>query len=94
MQTKNPSVFILGFQVDKLSTVLRSAMRAPAKVRQLNNISDVIFYCSVGERSRALTLLNAAQVYLYLNDKQRSPNLNCEMDVSSSSGINLKGNAL
>ena len=93
MQTKNPSVFILGFQVDKLSTVLRSAMRAPAKVRQLN-ISDVIFYCSVGERSRALALLNAAQVYLYLNDKQRSPNLNCEMDVSSSSGINLKGNAL
>ena len=40
--------------------VLRSAMRAPAKVRQLNNISDVIFYCSVGERSRALALLNAA----------------------------------
>ena len=40
--------------------VLHSAMRAPAKVRQLNNISDVIFYCSVGERSRALALLNAA----------------------------------
>ena len=40
--------------------VLRSATRAPAKVRQLNNISDVIFYCLVGERSRALALLNAA----------------------------------
>ena len=40
--------------------VLRSAKRAPANVRQLNNISDVIFYCSVGERSRALALLNAA----------------------------------
>ena len=38
-------------------------MRAPAKVRQLNNISDVFFYCSVGERSRALALLNAAQVW-------------------------------
>ena len=42
------------------SPVLRSAKRAPANIRQLNNISDVIFYCSVGERSRALALLNAA----------------------------------
>ena len=40
--------------------VLRSAKRAPANIRRLNNISDVIFYCSVGERSRALALLNAA----------------------------------
>ena len=43
-------------------SVLRSAKRAPAIVRPLNNSSDVIFYCSVGERSRALALLNAALV--------------------------------
>ena len=42
--------------------VLRSAKRAPANVRRLNNISDVIFYCSIGERSRALALLHAAQM--------------------------------
>ena len=42
------------------NSVLRSAKRAPANVRRLNNISDVIFYCLVGERSRALALLNAA----------------------------------
>ena len=42
--------------------VLRSAKRAPAIVRPLNNSSDVIFYCSVGERSRALALLNAALI--------------------------------
>ena len=30
-------------------------------VRRQNNISDVIFYFSVGERSRALALLNAAR---------------------------------
>ena len=48
--------------------VLRSAKRAPANVRQLNNISDVVFYCSVGERSRALALLNAA-----LNNLHFSP---------------------
>ena len=47
---------------DWISPVLRSEKRAPANVRQLNSISDVIFYCSVGERSRALALLNAAQV--------------------------------
>ena len=40
---------------------LRSAKQAPANVRRLNKISDVIFYCSVGERSQALALLNAAQ---------------------------------
>ena len=45
--------------------VLRSAKRAPANVRRLNNSSDVIFYCSVGERSRALALLNAAQMRGY-----------------------------
>ena len=44
-----------------MNSVLRSAKRAPANVRRLNNISDVIFYCSVGERSRALALLHAAQ---------------------------------
>ena len=27
------------------AAVLRSAKRAPANVRRLNNISDVIFYC-------------------------------------------------
>ena len=43
------------------TSALRSAKRAPANVRRLNNSSDVIFYCSVGERSRALGLLNAAQ---------------------------------
>ena len=43
-----------------VSPLLRSAKRAPANVRRLNNISDVIFYCSVGERSRALALMNAA----------------------------------
>ena len=31
----------------------------------LNNISDVIFYCSVGERSRALALLHAALVFRF-----------------------------
>ena len=41
--------------------VLRSAKRVPANDRPLNNSSDVIFYCSVGKRSRALALLNAAQ---------------------------------
>ena len=46
---------------EKLTPVLRSAKRGPANVRRLNNISDVNFYCSVGERSRALALLNAAQ---------------------------------
>ena len=40
--------------------VLRSAKRALANVRRLNNISDVIFYCVVGERSRAFALLNTA----------------------------------
>ena len=46
--------------------MLRSAKRAPANIRRLNNISDVIFYCSVGERSRALALLNAALALLPL----------------------------
>ena len=32
----------------------------PRTFADLNNISDVIFYGSVGERSRALALLNAA----------------------------------
>ena len=45
------------------NSVLRSAKRAPENVRRLNNISDVIFYCLVGERSRALALLNAALGY-------------------------------
>ena len=43
-----------------VTPVLRSAKRVPANVRRLNNISDVVFYCSVGERSRALALLNAS----------------------------------
>ena len=52
--------------LSKLKTVLRSAKRAPANVRRLNNISDVIFYCSVGERSRALALLNGALVRIFI----------------------------
>ena len=40
--------------------VLRSAKRAPANVRRLNNRKCRQRYCSVGERSRALALLNAA----------------------------------
>ena len=49
--------------------MLHSAKRAPANVRWLNNISDVIFYCSVGERSRALALLNAALIYEFCSVK-------------------------
>ena len=50
------------FEIDVITTdikssVLRSAKRAPANIRRLNNISGVIFYCS-----RALALLNAALV--------------------------------
>ena len=59
--------------------MLRSANRAPANVRRLNNSSDVIFYCSVGERSRALALLNAAQItYIVTSlktEKWRPPKL-------------------
>ena len=40
--------------------VLRSAKRAPANVRRLNNRKWRQRYCLVGERSRALALLNAA----------------------------------
>ena len=40
--------------------VLRSAKRAPANVRRLNNRKWRQRYCSAGERSRALALLNAA----------------------------------
>lgn len=36
------------------------AERVPANDCPLSNNFDVIFYCSVGERSGALTLLNAA----------------------------------
>ena len=54
----------------EINSVLRSAKRAPAKVRRLNNISDIIFYCSVGERSRALALLNAAQVSCTMSDQK------------------------
>ena len=41
-----------------------SVERAPASARLLNNSYDVGFYCSTGERSRALALLNAA-LYWY-----------------------------
>ena len=44
-------------------TVLRSAKRAPANVRRLNNRKWRQRYCSVGECSRALALLNAALVF-------------------------------
>ena len=46
-------------------SVLRSAKRAPANVRRLNNRKWRQSYCSVGERSRALALLNAAQDYTH-----------------------------
>ena len=42
------------------SPVLHSAERALANVYLLNNSFDVIFYCSEGERSQMLILLNAA----------------------------------
>ena len=48
-------------------TVLRSAKRAPATVRRLNNRKWRQRYCLVGERSRALALLNAAQAILPTN---------------------------
>ena len=61
--TEHPLVWYGQYHIHVTVTpVLRSVKRAPANVRGLNNISDVIFYCSVGERSRALALLNAAQV--------------------------------
>ena len=53
-------------QVHVCTAVLRSAKRAPANVRRLNNISDVLISCSVGEHSRALALLNAAQDQTFL----------------------------
>ena len=60
---------ILWFGLDNSRTpVLRSAKRVPANVRRLNNISDVVFYCSVGKRSRALALLKAAQVLDYITE--------------------------
>ena len=45
------------------SQVLRSAKRAPANVNRLNNRKRRQRYCLVGERWRALALLNAAQDY-------------------------------
>ena len=60
------------------SSVLRSAKRVSANVRRLNNISDIIFYCSVGERLQALALLNAAQAPIkpsYLSTFQHIPAL-------------------
>ena len=47
------------------TTVLRSAKRAPANARRLNNRKWRQSYCSVGERSRALALLNAALVWSF-----------------------------
>ena len=46
-------------------SVLRSAKRAPANVHRLSNRKWRQRYCLVGERSRALALLNAAQVSIY-----------------------------
>ena len=48
-------LYVFGLRKDDINTyniihVYGSAKRAPANVRQLNNISDVIFFCSVGER--------------------------------------------
>ena len=62
-QTGEPSRlgdYILTIQGEE--PVLRSAKRAPANVRRLNNRKWRQRYCSVGECSRALALLNAAQV--------------------------------
>ena len=50
----------VGWDRKKQSPVLRSAKRVPANVRQLNNRKWRQSYCLVGERSRALALLNAA----------------------------------
>ena len=57
---------------EEVTSVLRSAMRAPANVRRLNHISDVIFYCSVSERLWALALLNAAQISSLSNTSPNS----------------------
>ena len=49
---------------DFLKISFSSAAFSKASVREhspTNNISDVIFYCSVGERLRALALLNVAE---------------------------------
>ena len=46
-------------------SVLRSAKRAPANVRRLNNRKWRQRYCLVSERSRALALLNAALALLF-----------------------------
>ena len=43
--------------------VLRSAKRAPSNVRRPNNRKWRQRYCLVGERLRALALLNAALIY-------------------------------
>ena len=50
-----------------LHPVLRSAKRAPANVRRLNNISDVIFYCSVGVKIciTLVTLIYKVQMMPY-----------------------------
>lgn len=52
------------FRINMLKWVVKSeanlAERVPANDCPLSNNFDVIFYCSVGERSGALTLLNAA----------------------------------
>ena len=49
--------------------VLRSAKRAPANVRRLNNRKWRQRYCLVGELSRALALLNAALLFAVLSEK-------------------------
>ena len=61
------------------SPVLRSVKRAPANVRRLNNRKWRQRYCLVGERSRALALLNAALTCLIINKRQMDFEKACEM---------------
>ena len=54
------------FDISFFKSVLRSAKRAPANVRRLNNRKWRQIYCSVSKRSRALGLLNAALFFYSL----------------------------
>ena len=55
------------------ATVLRLAKRAPANVRRLNNRKWRQRYCLVGKRSRAIAVLNAAQVDFTVYSGRISP---------------------
>ena len=68
--------------------MLRSAKRAPANVRRLNNRKWRQSYCSVDERSRALALLNAAQVYS--NNRTRPSQMEDNKEIAKIYWRNLK----